>query len=296
MPEIAELFGMSVQLAHVLAYRWPPRLTCADCTIPDNTKIQVLLKDGTSFNGIFRNSAGWPWVAVQNHEPFSLAQHSRDLLEVKAIVPLNDSYSDQNRKFGKIAYQQPRSSQQYQETLWGLAAELTNRETKIAQPDYSQKILRAMQLENQFHALADQIALAKTKRRYILFCALRKKRGEPLPNPLDLMGSPLDAQVLQVPKESDFDPDPKVRKRRSLGPSIAYPTEAEVRASLRDAQNKLAKPGISQKKRATLKRIVETRQKQLNRRLYREAIEQLERETKCIATRTRSAPSLVKQA
>lgn len=246
--------------------------------IPENTKLKVLLTDGTSFEGLFRNSAGWPWLAVENREPFSLAEHSPDLIQVKAIVVLNDAPNNQSRKFGEIAYQQPQTRQQYEETLWSLAAEITrtNRETQIRQPNYSDKMLRAMQLENQFHALADQIALAKTKRRYILFCALPKQRGDPLRNPLDLMGSPLDARVLQVPKETDFDPDPKVRKRRSLSPAIAYPTEAEVIASLSNAQYHLAKRGTSQKRRIAFKRIIALRQKQLKQNLYREAIHELQ--------------------
>jgi hypothetical protein len=46
-----------------------------------------------------------------------------------------------------------------------------------------------MQLENQFNQVADQIELAKTKRRYILNVALIRKRGGPLSNPLDLVNT-----------------------------------------------------------------------------------------------------------
>jgi hypothetical protein len=53
------------------------------------------------------------------------------------------------------------------------------KETDINKPNYSAKILRAMQLENQFDKIADEIELAKTKRRYMLLMALRHKRGEP---------------------------------------------------------------------------------------------------------------------
>jgi hypothetical protein len=35
-----------------------------------------------------------------------------------------------------------------------------------------------MQLENQFNKVADEIELAKTKRRYVLNFALMYKRGE----------------------------------------------------------------------------------------------------------------------
>ena len=112
---------------------------------------------------------------------------------------------------------------------------------------------RAMQLENQFNKVADEIELAKTKRRYILNTALMHKRGEP-------------------------DPNRKIRKARSLSPSIAYPTKFEVEVSLRDAKFQIAKPGgIRKNKRAKFERIVEKREKQLQRGLYREAIAALEK-------------------
>ena len=65
----------------------------------------------------------------------------------------------------------------------------TNKETDIDKPNYSEKCLRAMQLENQFNKVADEIELAKTKRQYILNTALMHKRGEPLANPLDLVNT-----------------------------------------------------------------------------------------------------------
>lgn len=115
-----------------------------------------------------------------------------------------------------------------------------------------------MQLENQFDKVADEIELAKTKRRYVLNCALMRKRGEPLPNPLDLMGSPIDA------------------RSRSLGPAIAYPTKAEVEASIRDATYRIAKRGVSKKTREKFERIVEKRKEQLRRGLYRESIAEID--------------------
>lgn len=133
-----------------------------------------------------------------------------------------------------------------------------------------------MQLENQFDKVADEIELAKTKRRYVLNCALMRKRGEPLPNPLDLMGSPIDARSVEVPKETDFDPDRKIRKTRSLGPAIAYPTKAEVEASIRDATYRIAKRGVSKKTREKFERIVEKRKEQLRRGLYRESIAEID--------------------
>jgi hypothetical protein len=249
--------------------------------IPDKAMVQVFLKVGTSFIGTLRQSAGWPWVSVKGQEPFSLADVSPTFAEVEAITVVSDkpSTEEETRKYGAIAYTQPTTRQDYEDTLWQLAEMVieTNRQTNIHRPDYSEKILRSMQLENQFHQVADQIELAKTKRRYILNVALIRKRGGPLPNPLDLMGSPIDARAIEVPKQTDFDPNSKVRRARSLSPSIAYPTRLEVEASLRDARIQIAKRGISRNKRVRFERIVEKREKQLQKRLYREAIAELEK-------------------
>jgi len=91
------------------------------------------------------------------------------------------------------------------------------------------------------------------------------------------MGSPNDAHSIEVPKQTDFDQNRKTRKARSLSPSIAYPTKFEVEASFRDAKIQIAKRGISKNKRAKFERIVKKREKQLQKRLYREAIAELEK-------------------
>jgi hypothetical protein len=44
----------------------------------------------------------------------------------------------------------------------------------------------------------------------VLNCALMYKRGEPL----DLMGSPIDARAVEVPKQTDCDSNRKIRKAR----------------------------------------------------------------------------------
>jgi len=105
--------------------------------------------------------------SVQGEEPFSLAYVSPRFAEVKAIEVLSNkpSAEEETRKYGEIAYTQPRTRQEYEDTLWQLAAMVreTNKETDIDKPNYSAKILRAMQLENQFNKVADEIEMAKTK-------------------------------------------------------------------------------------------------------------------------------------
>lgn len=168
----------------------------------------------------------------------SLAHVSPTFAAVEAIEVLSDkpSTEEKTRKYGVNAYTQPTTRQDYEETLWQLAEMViqTNRKTKIDRPDYSENILRSMQLENQFNQVADQIELAKTKRRYILNVALIRKRW--------------------------------------LSPAIAYPTKCEVEASLRDARIQIAKRGVSTNKRVRFERIVEKREKQLQKGLYREAV------------------------
>src|SRR5271165_5991012 len=59
------------------------------------------------------------------------------------------------------------------------------------------------------------------------------------------MGSPIDARAVEVPKQTDCDPNRKTRKARSLCPSIAYPTKFEVEASLRTRSFELQSPAAS---------------------------------------------------
>ena len=65
----------------------------------------------------------------------------------------------------------------------------------------------------------------------------QKRRDGPLPNPLDLTGSPIDAPTIQLPKQTDFDPNRKVRKARSLRKchdiSVAeYPSVVAVKLNI----------------------------------------------------------------
>jgi hypothetical protein len=62
------------------------------------------------FTGTLRQSAGWPWVSVQGEEVFSLAYVSPRFTEVKAIEVFSNkpSADEETRKYGEIAYNQPR--------------------------------------------------------------------------------------------------------------------------------------------------------------------------------------------
>ena len=160
--------------------------------IPDKTQVRVLLHDGTSFSGTLRRSAGWPSVSVPGLEPFSLADVSPTFGEVKAITLVSDKASNGSADAELRANcihaadnETGRPRQDDEDTLWQLTEMVieTNRQTNIHRTDYSDKILRSMQLENQFHQVADQIDLAKTKRRYILNVALIRKRGGPRSQP-----------------------------------------------------------------------------------------------------------------
>jgi hypothetical protein len=54
-------------------------------------------------------------------------------------------------------------------------------------------------------------------------------------------------------------------------------TKAEIEASLQDANYQNAKPGSSKRKRAKFERILQKREKQLQKGLNREAIAELEK-------------------
>lgn len=79
--------------------------------------------------------------------------------------------------------------------------------------------LRRMQVERQFHDVADEITLAKTKRRWILAEEAWRLHSNAEPTKIDLSGGDMTgAEKFQRPRPQDFDPDPKARRARVVLP------------------------------------------------------------------------------
>lgn len=103
---------------------------------------------------------------------------------------------------------------------------------------------RAKQLETQFDDLADQIALARTKRRFVIADAgvrLRQGRGF---EPAQDCDGPLAAQQFERPLALDFSPDPAVRKDRAARRAERYDTDP-VAAELDLMRRRLREQGVA---------------------------------------------------
>ena len=74
---------------------------------------------------------------------------------------------------------------------------------------------RRRQIENQFDDVADEIKLAKTKRKWLLDVAKWYRHSNQEPTKIDLSGGCMTtAMKYERPRPQDFDPDPKIRRAR----------------------------------------------------------------------------------
>lgn len=78
---------------------------------------------------------------------------------------------------------------------------------------------REMQLRRQFREAADRIGLAAGKRTWLLNAAVWAKRSNAPPTMADLwVDAVASPSCLARPRPQDFDPDPRVRRRRTAVP------------------------------------------------------------------------------
>lgn len=248
--------------------------------------VRVNLNDGSSFDGIYKESQGTPWIS-NNGSVFSLmdpenVNHIKSVNITKSSI---DAIAElESKKYGEIAYQQPKTRDDYENTLYDLSskiAELTKNHDSFGKSggyrdDYNSDARRIMQLEAQFNKVADEIGLSQRKRFYILkFVEAGYKLGDELKHPISMVdsGDRDMAKKLDPPKPNDFDPDHKIRRSRSFKPIFMYDTKARVEQSLADAQHDLKYKRISDSRRTMLENVVKKRTQQLKNGTYREAIQ-----------------------
>jgi 2'-5' RNA ligase len=240
--------------------------------------LRVTLQDGTVIEGNYNNAQGNGFIRdtktneyrvltgpamgpKEQDNPVTKVEMLRDGLDVQA--------EQDGRKFGEPAYKQPKTRDEYENTLFDLALKATTRSENYDQAEAR----RSFQLQAQFDRLADEIQLSKVKRRYILAQAARRARGEPLQNPNEFAEGPIDSLRYGVPRSSDFDPDAEKRtKNRAPLPPHAYMTKAEVESSLADARMK-GSTTKNPKRREKMAQIVQLRKQQLATGKYREAVQ-----------------------
>ncbi len=259
--------------------------------VPEESKVEVVFKDGTTKTGTMKRVTGNPTVFYDDGEAlmFIPGQEQEGVEGIRVTKTGADVFAEkEERKFGKWEVERhPKTREEYKTTLEKLAyamvdAHRKHEESKKAKDGGNYDwFSRRMQLEAQFDEVADQIDLAKTKRRYMKHgeVAVNRQKGKPPPRPADLGQGQMEAQLFEPPKDSDFDPSQEERRKRSAKPAHAYPTKAEVEGSLADARYQ-AKTTKSKTKREQMERIVEERTKQLATGKYMEAVQEAEEKAK----------------
>jgi hypothetical protein len=247
--------------------------------LPVGSLVELTFLDGRTVQGTVGFTQGATWAECSDGATvlFSSPWAEADLSAIAAARVLKDAQQiaaeRAERKFGAEAYPSPTTRDGHEETLYALAADIADLAKQTRRMDFSAgTFLRKMQLEAQFDRLADSIRLAKTKRRYILWTATRRHRGEPMPRPIEIAGGPMEEAFFAVPKPQDFDPDPASRAKHWPRPALDYNTRAELESSLQAALHKLAGRRISTRKRRQMERIVAKRRRQLERGEYFEAV------------------------
>lgn len=242
--------------------------------IAPTSMVRVTLADGSTIEGEMFHTAGFQWLKGGNNTVFTFDQPYVGITVLKTAMEVHEER--QARKFGTPAFTQPSTRDQYEQTLWDLihqSVELSVRAHNLPLGAESFALSRRSdQLEAQFNLLADQIDLSKCKRRYMQrTCQIRDKGGE-MPHPIDCTeDGPLDALRFEPPKASDFDPDPKTRRKRSLKPAHAYLPKRIIEESLSRAKSTIRK-NCSAARRAHMERLIKRRSRELENGLYREAV------------------------
>ena len=130
---------------------------------------------------------------------------------------------------------EPRTRDDHEQRLQALASAVA-----AADGDWQ----REMQLHRQFREAADRIGLAAGKRTWLLNAAAWARRSNAPPTMADLwMDAVASPSCLARPRPQDFDPDPRVRRRRTALPPYVEPTRSRSRiCCTRCAQHRLT-PG-----------------------------------------------------
>jgi hypothetical protein len=231
--------------------------------------------------------AGGMAVLTTAKDVFVLHPNAPEFVDVEAIEITKLAHvvlaEKEARKYGELAYQQPTSRDGYEKAIWELALILgRNGDTRAelnATNAYSDEwraaTRRGYQLDAQFTKLADEIELSKAKRNYIMYCIGRgvyTPSAQPMPrrSQFDPIGQ-LEQPDRSVPKPSDFDPDPKVRGKRSPRSPEDYHDLVDLQKSLVDAEDKSSARGASRDRRERFERIADSRRQQIAKGEYYEA-------------------------
>jgi hypothetical protein len=232
--------------------------------------VHVTLKDGTEFDGVMKESQGMPWISENGSVRLSLysLENLGSIESIKVTRSASDAISEKlERKYGEIAYTQPETREDYERTLHSLAKQI--RELRSKPGESGQHVLRQLQLEAQFEKVADEIQLAKNKRAYIKKYPGSYAEGIPFPRRPWHNNDAAD-QNYSIPKPSDFDPDPENRKKKSAPNPGNSETLAQLKDSIRRAEEDIYSKKLSGERKIRLENIIERRKEQIEKGDYYE--------------------------
>lgn len=243
-------------------------------------QVRVELSGGKVWDGEVRDG---PFVYLESHDRRGLVilhHSSPDYATVSEITVTRKAHEvleeRQKRKFGKWAHPDPVTRDDFERVLYALACEINQlRDRGFGRTGFdADSSRRARELEAQFHAVADRIDLAKTKRNYII-CFNFKRRSAGLPDMRRSEFNPLrnsyDVPAAVVPKPLDFDPLPEIRARRAPRPPEDYTDRSEVEWCLADAKRRVESRKTSKEKREHFAALVARHEAALSAGDYYEA-------------------------
>ena len=194
-------------------------------------RVRVALADGREIDGTVDLRAGMLFVIEARPRPGTLVPTCHGPLAADAVVWVTRTQTRTERLAEREARRigapidvgRLRAASDYRRALYQLA------EAKRAVPEGFEHFRRKLQIEAQFHQLADAIALAKAKRSYLL----ANQDPEIELSPANWVHSPIDAMQFRRPLPQDFEPDATIRRRR-LPDRARLAREAEVLKARRD--------------------------------------------------------------
>lgn len=188
-------------------------------------RLRVEMTNGSKLEGSFLSQAGMAFLHIRDGSTQGRVEGPIDPASVSKVILLQsrDEIVEQRRIRARgdlIPGTLRRTREGYESRLDALAraaAAATGR--------------RRDEIETQFNEVADEIALAKTKRNFLLHVARWNRVSNREPTKLDLCGGDMtSAERFMRPRPQDFDPDPKVRRAR-------VPVPAHLAADPRSVTN-----------------------------------------------------------
>jgi hypothetical protein len=181
----------------------------ADCREQD--VVSIVTNDGETFTGSYLTQARMHFVSIKN--PVSMLLNKvlgpftdDDVKSLEIVKSRDEVLEDRHDRLRGERHpgREPVTREDYEYRLSVLAKAVAAAEGQ-----------RRDQLERQFDDVADRIALARSKRQWMLSAGRHSLKSNSPPELADLwMSDVASPSLLARPRDQDFDPDPVVRRRK----------------------------------------------------------------------------------